>query len=1670
MFWGHYKALLFKNWILWKRRKLEMIIEIFLPLFVFAVISYIRSSIGIIEVDDESYVNNARYIHPSFIGQGSYNFSKSVVFSYCEDYVDSGGDWIIALSPENDVTEFIAEKISSFKMLDTVDVVFFDDNEAIEDYVTDEDYEDNPKICFAVVFAKAEENEYEYSIRFNQTYSIPDESSLGAEVDIFNLDKFDATDDMISTPKSEFQWEFFGSGFIQIQNWVDNFILQQISGNEEAVISAGFVPMHFDDWLDDQFLENVSFLLGFFLVCSMVLPMCRMISQIVREKEEKIKESMSMMGLSNKAFWCSWLTYYLVFYFCISVIISLSFSHIIFNYSSFFLILLLIYLFSLSCISFGCLISIIFSKSRTAVIVGLLFFVAGYFTYFTVDDENISETTKTLASLIPSVGLSLTMRNLVEFEQAYRGLDYEHLTEKYFNYRFSTSYWMIAVDTMIFTLLCFYLDECWPGEWGVKRPWYFLFTKSFWTDEPVEKPEFDELFEKGQNEEDFDVIDDSKDIKIRKVTKKFGDFAAVKDLNLDIHHGKITAILGHNGAGKTTLISMLTGSAPITSGDIKVRDKFLTENSAEIRKILGVCPQHNILYPELTVYEHLQLYAKIKGVSKNKLKKEISEMLIKLALNTHANELSDTLSGGEKRKLCIGLALIGNSQIVILDEPTSGLDIGFRRQLWDVLKNFKGNRIVIITTHYMEEADILADRIVIMKEGSLVCSGSSMYLKSKYGVGYYVTFFKENTAEDESIEKFVKSLWPTASLLNTAHAEISFRLPQTESSTFATAFDRIDAEKELFGIKSYVISLSTLEEVFIKASENQNADVEEYEEDEYFLPEESEEKPFFKDFWLLLKKRFIISKRDLMVILLEFLIPLAIMILGTWQMMIMDIIISQDPYKEVISQYETPQDILYAVQNSVVEDVMANLNNQEAITISDTTTPTLKAFDEVVFDERYIDPYRMGALFFFQMENDTYEPVIFHNQTAFQSMSTYYQETSLSILHLYNPDLKITVYNHPLPITNLMKEADSYGDAMITALIFGLAFSFIPAGIVCLGVKENLEGIKFQHTISGCSLAWYWITNFFWEYVKYLLFMIGVIIIMFAFDVEIFISPSENLIALIVTLLLYGLAVIPFTYCTIYLFSSTSSAQVITLMFNFVMGSLLPVLMFILWSLDETRDFSRKSRWVFRVFPNFAVGNSLIYLGLGDIIAYLNGETEADPVLSLDRVGGDIMLLSISAFSFTVLFIIIEYLKTSPKFNKFIDITKPPQENDNQTEDVIAENDKANAVAPEEAAVLVKDVSNVYWNFYDENYAAVKHMNVVIPPGECFVLLGNNGAGKTTIFKIIAGQISPTAGNIYIKGIDVDDNGALKNIGYCQQFEALNEFLTLKETLFMYASFKSMRSPKKAVKLIMKKFDFKKFKDVQVGNLSGGNRRKLSVACAVLGNPSVMVLDEPSCSMDPLSRKHLWGILSQLKQNDTSVLITTHSMDEAEALSDRIGIMVKGAIKYIGTTNSLRSTLGDDLEIIIKLKRTKKEKIAIISRQLDTILGQAVSVNRRDINDCLNYLGLNQEEYLENECVIRSLNQLCDEDGSVFRESLVAWVLQEKKGQKVLDWIRSELGTGEIIDHYFNIYHFKVKRDSQSMGALFRQVEDNYRALKITEYSINLTSLVNVFNKLNEDN
>ncbi|GMH84067.1 hypothetical protein TL16_g09806, partial [Triparma laevis f. inornata] len=196
---------------------------------------------------------------------------------------------------------------------------------------------------------------------------------------------------------------------------------------------------------------------------------------------------------------------------------------------------------------------------------------------------------------------------------------------------------------------------------------------------------------------------------------------------------------------------------------------------------------------------------------------------------------------------------------------------------------------------------------------------------------------------------------------------------------------------------------------------------------------------------------------------------------------------------------------------------------------------------------------------------------------------------------------------------------------------------------------------------------------------------------------------------------------------------------------------------------------------------------------------------------------------------------------------------------------------------------------------------AVKNLSFGIPTGECFGFLGNNGAGKTTTLSILSGEFPPSSGTGYIAGYDIQGDQSLirRKIGYCPQFDALLELLTVREHLCLYARIKGIteESLPNVVHSIMEKMDLLDFSNKAAGSLSGGNKRKLSVAIAMIGGPSIVFLDEPSTGMDPVARRFMWDVIALMtKEGNCSVILTTHNMEEAEALCGRIGIMVAGRL------------------------------------------------------------------------------------------------------------------------------------------------------------------------------
>ena len=230
-------------------------------------------------------------------------------------------------------------------------------------------------------------------------------------------------------------------------------------------------------------------------------------------------------------------------------------------------------------------------------------------------------------------------------------------------------------------------------------------------------------------------------IRIENLTKKYKDVVAVDGLNLSVAKGELLSLLGINGAGKTTTVKMLSCLTKPTSGDAFLNGKSICREAADVKSVIAVSPQETAVAPGLSVAENLELICGVHGFSKERRGQKLREMTELLDLGAVLRKKAGKLSGGWQRRLSIAMALISEPEILFLDEPTLGLDVLARSELWDIIRSLKGRVTMILTTHYMEEAEALSDRIAIMKSGKLLLCDTSEKIKATAGIDNFEQAF-----------------------------------------------------------------------------------------------------------------------------------------------------------------------------------------------------------------------------------------------------------------------------------------------------------------------------------------------------------------------------------------------------------------------------------------------------------------------------------------------------------------------------------------------------------------------------------------------------------------------------------------------------------------------------------------------------------------------------------------------------------------------------------------------------------------------------------------------------------------------------------------------------------------------------------------------------------------
>ncbi|XP_073910595.1 phospholipid-transporting ATPase ABCA7 isoform X3 [Castor canadensis] len=644
-------------------------------------------------------------------------------------------------------------------------------------------------------------------------------------------------------------------GFVYLQDLLESAAVRMLSGTNP---SAGLYlqQMPYPCYVDDVFLRVLSRSLPLFLTLSWIYSVALTVKAVVREKETRLRDTMRAMGLSRAVLWLGWFLSCLgPFLLSAALLVLVLKLGDILPYSHPVVIFLFLAAFAVATVVQSFLLSAFFSRANLAAACGGLAYFSLYLPYVlcVAWRERLPVGGRVAASLLSPVAFGFGCESLALLEEQGEGAQWHNLGIGPAADVFSLAQvsGLLLLDAALYSLLLWYLEAVCPGQYGIPEPWNFPFRKSYWCGPglpkgPVPAPAAQDP--KVLVEEAPPGL--SPGVSVRGLEKRFPGCAqpALRGLSLDFYKGHITAFLGHNGAGKTTTLSILSGLFPPTGGSAFILGHDVRSSMAAIRPHLGICPQYNVLFDMLTVEEHVWFYGQLKGLSAAAVGPEQECLLQDVGLVPKRFTQTRHLSGGMQRKLSVAIAFVGGSQVVILDEPTAGVDPASRRSIWELLLKYREGRTLILSTHHLDEAELLGDRVAMVAGGRLCCCGSPLFLRRHLGSGYYLTLVKRslpqttsekgNTDSKDSLERelgnqssvagapqllaLVQRWVPGARLVEELPSELVLALPYEGAldGSFAALFQELDGQLGTLRLTSYGISDTSLEEIFLKVVED----------------------------------------------------------------------------------------------------------------------------------------------------------------------------------------------------------------------------------------------------------------------------------------------------------------------------------------------------------------------------------------------------------------------------------------------------------------------------------------------------------------------------------------------------------------------------------------------------------------------------------------------------------------------------------------------------------------------------------------------------------------------------------------------------------------------------------------------------------------------------------
>uniref|UniRef100_A0A8C6TAP4 P-type phospholipid transporter n=1 Tax=Neogobius melanostomus TaxID=47308 RepID=A0A8C6TAP4_9GOBI len=1525
---------------------------------------------------------------------------------------------------------------------------------------------------------------------FSWTNNVPPHVMFKIRMDIDSVERTNKIKDRYWDPGPRADpmddLRYVWGGFAYLQDIIEHGVVKTHTGKEWPM-GIYLQQMPYPCYVDDLFMLTLNRCFPIFMVLAWVYSVSMVVKSIVLEKELRLKETLKAMGVTNSAIWSTWfIDSFLMMGTSTALLTAIIMGGRVLNYSNPVILFLFLLTFTTATIMQCFLFSVFFNQANlAAACCGIIYFTLYLPHIFCFTwQERITKDMKLLVSLLSQVAFGFGTEYLSRYEEQGLGLQWDNIQTSPLEgdeFSFLNSICMMALDSVLYGVLAWYLDSVFPGQYGIGQPFYFPLRPHYWFNSTKDGEILDEQPEKtkeettscehpqqGQQYFEAEPLELEKGVCVQNLVKIFGSSyrPAVDGLSISFYEGQITALLGQNGAGKTTTMSILTGMFPPTSGTATIYGKDICTDMDTIRMSLGMCPQYNILFQYMTVAEHILFYSLLKGRPVAEAEEELENMLQDLGLPHKRDELTQNLSGGMQRKLSVALAFVGAAKVVILDEPTSGVDPYSRRSIWDLLLKYRAGRTVIMSTHHMDEADLLSDRVAIISQGRLFCCGSPIFLKTVLELDFTSLiredfFFCLQTScectEDcsckctkcnmDRITALVHHHVPQARLIEAIGQEVTFLLPNRDFQprAYASLFRELEETLTDIGLSSFGVSDTSLEEVFLKVTADGNATNRKSTQDGITQTnglgrcEGAGGRGSYqvrglclilKQFFALLIKRLHHATRSykdfFRIVLPASFVFLALtftlivppfgeypsLTLSPWMYgrqytffsneqpkdasmrylgevlldkpgfgtrCMVDEPLEDFPCNNITTEWEMPLvnpaliEMLDALQWDSLRpspdcqcstpkkltmlpvcpdgagglpppqriqstgDVLMDLTGRN---ISDFLVKTYPSLIRTSLKSKYwVNEQRYGGI-----SVGGQLPVLDIDPKSLKDIGTFlkYMETSNNIKVWYNNKgwhsmvSFLNVANNAILRVNLPKSSAlaEYGitqlseitvlttslDAVVAICVI-FAMSFVPASFVLYLIQERVTQAKHLQFVSGVSPLVYWMANFLWDMLNYSISVMMVVEIFKFFDKKCYTSPT-NLQPLITLLMLYGWSVTPMMYPLSYLFSVPSTAYVSLSCINLFIGINSSAITFILDLFESSSCLYKMNqllKCILLVFPHYCLGRGLIDMAMNQAVTEVFarfGEDHSPDPYSWHFLGKNLYCMAFEGFVYFVINILIQYrffLDHCPRYHSLdedVDVLEERQR--------IYRSDKTNDI------LRVRDLSKTYTGTV---IPAVDRICVGVAPGECFGLLGVNGAGKTTMFKMLTGDIDVTSGNASVAGYSILTNilDVHQNMGYCPQFDAIDELLTGREHLHLYARLRGVPEYEitRVAEWAIQKLGLSEDAGRTAGTYSGGNRRKLSTAIAMIGCPALVLLDEPTTGMDPLSRRFLWNSIMSVIQEKRAVVLTSHSMEECEALCTRLAIMVNGSFKCLGTIQHLKYKFGDGYVVTMKIRAAK---------------------------------------------------------------------------------------------------------------------------------------------------